>query len=77
MPQDQLCQTLTPISALDALLDSIAVTGDLTDEHIMLLMHILGQQGYITTTSVLGALRILDSPGSDWPPEVLGERSTK
>lgn len=31
----------------------------------MSLMHIMGQQGSITTTSVLGALRILDNnPGS-------------
>lgn len=31
----------------------------------MSLMHIMGQQGNITTTSVLGALRILDNnPGS-------------
>jgi hypothetical protein len=35
-----------------------------TDEHIMLLMYIVGQQEDIATTSVLGALRILDNPGS-------------
>lgn len=36
-----------------------------TDDHIVSLMHIMGQQGNITTTSVLGALRILDNnPGS-------------
>lgn len=36
-----------------------------TDDHIMFLMHIMAQQGNITTTPVLGALRILDNnPGS-------------
>ncbi|KAF9136171.1 hypothetical protein BGW39_005553 [Mortierella sp. 14UC] len=54
----------TPIGVLDALLRSIAVSGALTDDHIMSLMHIVGQQGNITTTFVLGALRILDNPGS-------------
>ncbi|KAG0317588.1 hypothetical protein BGZ97_005151 [Linnemannia gamsii] len=77
MQQDQLRETATPVSALDALFDSIAATSDLTDEHIMLLMYIVGQQEDIATTSVLGALRILDNPGSGWSPEVLGERSTK
>ncbi|KAF9094262.1 hypothetical protein BGX29_009588, partial [Mortierella sp. GBA35] len=56
--------TFTPTGALDALLQSIATTGHLTDDHIMSLMHIVGQQGNVTTTSVLGALRILDTPGS-------------
>ncbi|KAF9550352.1 hypothetical protein EC957_000654 [Mortierella hygrophila] len=65
MPRNQRQETVAPIGALDALLDSIAATGELTDDHIMCLMHIMGQQGNITTTSVLGALRILDNnPGS-------------
>ncbi|KAK3812049.1 MAG: hypothetical protein J3Q66DRAFT_349228 [Benniella sp.] len=54
----------TSVSTLNALLESIAVDRELNNDHLMALMHLCSQQGDLATASVMGALRLLDIPGS-------------
>ncbi|CAO3569217.1 unnamed protein product [Mortierella alpina] len=52
------------IETLNALLAAIAADHDLTNDRLMTLMHLCGQQGELATASLMTALRLLDVPES-------------